>query len=121
LWRLRTFNYLSRECKKPRSNTNFSSKNDSIIKKECNRGSTSYSTITCNYCKKPGNIVKDCRKLKYNNEQKAKSVEGSLTTAAIKTIGDIKNRSIIMLKYGAGKDVISLNSNQINQQNKICW
>lgn len=104
------YGHLSRECKKPRSNTNYSAKNESIVKKEYGSSNTSYSPILCNYCKKPGHIVKDCRKLKYNNEQKMKSSEGAST---IKTIGDIKNSSILMLKLGTNKEVISLNNNQI--------
>ncbi|KAE9521972.1 hypothetical protein AGLY_017631, partial [Aphis glycines] len=54
-------------------------------------------------CKKPK--IKECRKLKYNNEQKSKISEGSSSSATIKTIGDIKNSSILMLKRGTNKEI----------------
>ncbi|KAL4083074.1 hypothetical protein QTP88_028404 [Uroleucon formosanum] len=40
--------------------------------------------MSYNYCKKLGNIVKDCRKLKYNNKQKSKSGEESSALAKMK-------------------------------------
>jgi len=62
--------------------------------------------MLCNYCKKPGHIVKDCRQLKYNNEKKAKYGEGS------STMGNLKDNQILMCKTG-GKQIIELLRNQV--------
>jgi len=61
---------------------------------------------------RPGHIAKDCRKLKYNNEQKVKSSEG-LSTSAVKTIGDLKEKSIFMLKNGNTTKIIDIKNNQV--------
>jgi len=67
--------------------------------------------MLCNSCKKPGHIVKDCRKLKFNNEKKAKYGEGSSTSVKIKTIGDLNNQ-VLMVK-NEGKQIIELERNQV--------
>lgn len=69
--------------------------------------------MTCNYCKKPGHIVNDCRKLKYNNKQKSKSGEESSASAVIKMIGDLKENAIFMFKSELNKNIINLSNNQI--------
>jgi len=69
--------------------------------------------LLCNYCKNSAYIVKDCRKLNHNNEQKAKNGEDSSTSAVIKTISDIKNNTIFMVKNEIDKEIIRLKNNQI--------
>ncbi|KAL4082885.1 hypothetical protein QTP88_029539 [Uroleucon formosanum] len=99
------FGHLSRDCKKPKNTNNIGSKTETVIKKEYSGSSSEYTSLQCNYCKKPGHIVKYCRKLKFNNEQKVKS-EGASTSAVMKTIGDMKNNAILVAL--AGKENIFL-------------
>jgi len=82
-----------------------------MVKREYSGSSSSYTSLSCNYCKKPGHIVKNCRRLKYNNEKKSKV--GSSTTTVIKTIGDIKNSTIMMVKSEINNEIIALDNNQI--------
>jgi len=104
-----SFGHLSRDCRKPKNNNN-NAKTETIIKKEYSGNSSAYTPLSCNYCRKPGHIVKDCRKLKYNNEQKAKNGEGASTSAVMKTIGDMKNNTILMVK---NTEIITLENKQI--------
>lgn len=71
------------------------------------------SKITCNYCKKLDHIVKDCRKLKYNDEQKIKQSEGSSGSAAIKTIEELKKNNRLMFNE-SDKQIIKLNNNYVS-------
>jgi len=67
-------------------------KNEFLVKNEY---SVSNKIFTCNYSKKPGHIEKDFWKSKFNNEIKARNIEGSSAASEIKTLGDMKDNSDI--------------------------
>lgn len=52
----------------------------------------SIQNLTCNYFKKPGHLIKDCRKRMYVNEKKNANPGNSTTlaTARRRSVGDIK-------------------------------
>lgn len=68
-----------------------------------------------------GHVVKDCRKLKYNNEQKLKYGEGPSKNHEIKTIGEIKENNIFVINNTeqtgwVDKNNIVIHSDALNKE-----